>query len=88
VRWRELSLAYTAAPRLAARVGARDLQLRLAVRNLMLWTRYPGTDPEINERGVSNSLAQNQLENNFYDASDTFGLPLPRRLSLSVRLGY
>jgi hypothetical protein len=31
---------------------------------------------------------QHQLENNFYDASDTFGLPLPRRLSLSVRLGY
>jgi hypothetical protein len=54
----------------------------------MLWTRYPGTDPEANERGVSNSLANNQLENNFYDASDTFGLPLPRRLSLSVRLGY
>jgi hypothetical protein len=88
MRWRELSLAYTTSPRLAGRIGARDLQLRLAVRNLMLWTRYPGTDPEANERGVSNSLANNQLENNFYDASDTFGLPLPRRLSLSVRLGY
>jgi TonB-linked SusC/RagA family outer membrane protein len=88
LRWRELSLAYTTSPRLAARVGARDMQLRVAVRNLMLWTRYPGTDPEANERGVSSSLASNQLENNFYDASDTFGLPLPRRLSLSVRLGY
>jgi outer membrane receptor protein involved in Fe transport len=88
LRWRELSLAYTAAPRLAARVGARDLQLRFAVRNLMLWTRYPGTDPEANVAGVANSLAANQLENNFYDASDTFGLPLPRRFSLSVRLGY
>jgi TonB-linked SusC/RagA family outer membrane protein len=88
VRWRELSVAYTAAPRLAGRVGARDMTLRFGVRNLMLWTRYPGTDPEINERGVSSSLAANQLQNNFYDASDTFGLPLPRRFSLSVRLGY
>jgi TonB-linked SusC/RagA family outer membrane protein len=88
LRWRELSLSYTAAPRLAARVGARDLQLRVAVRNLMLWTRYPGTDPEANVIGVASSLAANQLENNFYDASDTFGLPLPRRLSVSVRLGY
>jgi hypothetical protein len=88
VRWRELSLTYTAATRLAARVGARDMQLRFGVRNLLLWTRYPGTDPEANERGVSSSLAANQLENNFYDASDTFGLPLPRRFSLSVRLGY
>jgi TonB-linked SusC/RagA family outer membrane protein len=88
LRWRELSLAYTTSARLAGRVGARELQLRVAVRNLMLWTRYPGTDPEANERGVTNSLASNQLENNFYDASDTFGLPLPRRLSLSVRMGF
>ena len=65
-----------------------DDDLRAAVRNLMLWTRYPGTDPEANVIGISNSLATNQLENNFYDASDTFGLPLPRRLSLSVRVGY
>jgi hypothetical protein len=57
MRWRELSLAYTTSPRLAGRIGARDLQLRFAVRNLMLWTRYPGTDPEANVSGVASSLA-------------------------------
>ena len=88
LRWRELSLTYTAAPALSARLGARDLQLVFGVRNLALWTRYPGTDPEANVSGVASSLSSNQLENNFYDASDTFGLPLPRRFSLSVRLGY
>ena len=88
LRWRELSLTYTAPQRLAARAGARDLQLRAGVRNLMLWTRYPGTDPEANVNAIASSLQSNQLENNFYDASDTFGLPIPRRVSFSVRLGF
>jgi outer membrane receptor protein involved in Fe transport len=88
LRWRELSLTYTAAPSLASRLGARDVQLRFGVRNLSLWTKYPGTDPEANVSGVSSSLAANQLENNFYEASDTFGLPIPRRFSFSVRVGY
>ena len=49
----------------------------------------PGlTDPEANVSGVASSLAANQLENNFYEASDTFGLPLPRRFTFTVRLGY
>ena len=88
LRWRELSLTYTASPALAARVAASNLEIGVAVRNLMLWTRYPGTDPEANVSGVASSLAANQLENNFYDASDTFGLPLPRRFTFTVRLGY
>ena len=88
VRWRELSLAYTPPARLAGRLGARDLTLVFAARNLMLWTRYPGTDPEINVAGIASSLAANQIDNNFYESSDTFGLPIPRRLSFSVRLGY
>jgi outer membrane receptor protein involved in Fe transport len=88
LRWRELSLSYTAPTGLAARLGAHEMQLRFAVRNLALWTKYPGTDPEANVFGIASSLSSNQLENNFYDASDTFGLPLPRRFSLSVRLGY
>jgi TonB-dependent starch-binding outer membrane protein SusC len=88
VRWREMSLAWTAPTRLASRVGARDLALVFAVRNLMLWTKYPGTDPEINFNGTSNSLAAGQTDNNFYEASDTFGLPIPRRLTFSARLGF
>ena len=88
VRWRELSVSYTAPTQLASRIRARDMTLVFAARNLMLWTRYPGTDPEINIDGVSSSLAANQIDNNFYESSDTFGLPLPRRFSFSVRLGF
>jgi hypothetical protein len=88
VRWRELSLTYTAPRRFASKIGAQELSLVGAVRNLLLWTRYPGTDPEINENGTSNSLSSNQIDNNFYDASDAFGLPIPRRFTFTARLSF
>ena len=61
-----------------------DLQTVQQVRALRDARRTDGT----NVFGIASSLASNQLENNFYEASDTFGLPLPRRFSFSVRLGY
>ena len=70
------------------RVVAGSLTLSIAARNLLLWTKYPGTDPEINFNGTSSSVAANQVDNNFYEASDTFGLPIPRRLTVSARLGF
>ena len=88
IRWRELSLTYTAPASFASRIGASEMQFMFAARNLMLWTRYPGTDPEANWGGVSNSLSSNQVDNNFYESSDTFALPLPRRFALTVRLGF
>lgn len=88
IRWRELSLTYTAPAALASRIGASEMSFMFAARNLMLWTRYPGTDPEANWGGISNSLSSNQIDNNFYESSDTFALPLPRRFALTVRLGF
>lgn len=85
IRWRELSLTYTAPDGLASRLGARDMDITLAARNLMLWTKYYGADPEVNIQGVSNSGG---IDNNFIDAIDAYNLPIPRRFSLSVRLGF
>ena len=50
---RELSLAYDAPARLAARVGARNLSLVASGRNLRMWSPYTGLDPE--SRFVSNN---------------------------------
>jgi TonB-linked SusC/RagA family outer membrane protein len=88
IRWRELSLTYTTPKWIASRVRASDLSLSVAGRNLLLWTRYTGTDPEVNFNGTSNSLGSDQTDNNFYEASDTFGLPIPRRFTFSVRVGF
>jgi TonB-linked SusC/RagA family outer membrane protein len=88
IRWRELTLTYTAPTTLAKRIGAGSMTLTVGARNLLLWTKYSGTDPEINYDGISSSLASNQIDNNFYDSSDTFGLPMQRRFTFSVRLGF
>lgn len=91
IRWRELSLTYNASPSIAAMVGARDMAITLAGRNLMLWTKYSGVDPEVNQQGVTNSVGlsnQQALDANFVDGVDAYTLPLQRRFSINVKLGF
>ena len=45
-RLRELSLAYQMGPKFARLVQARSGSLTVSGRNLALWTKYAGTDPE------------------------------------------
>ena len=46
VKWRELSVTATLPDRLAAKAFAKSASISFAGRNLALWTRYRGTDPE------------------------------------------
>jgi TonB-linked SusC/RagA family outer membrane protein len=87
VRWRELSVTYATPTRVAARLGAQDLALTFAARNLKLWTKYPGVDPEVNVYS-RNAAGSGGTDQNFGEAIDAFGLPLPMRFSLAVRLGF
>jgi TonB-linked SusC/RagA family outer membrane protein len=47
-RFRELSATVQLPSQFASRVRARDIALTLAGRNLALWTKYSGPDPESN----------------------------------------
>ncbi len=47
VRFRELGITYTLPARLAHRARMASFSLTGAVRNLALWTRYTGIDPEV-----------------------------------------
>jgi hypothetical protein len=90
VRWRELGLTYSA-PAAAARrlTRASSLSVTAAVRNLALFTGYSGVDPETNQAGRGGNTGANAtFDQNFAEAVDVFGLPLQRRFSLSVRLGF
>ncbi|HUQ81858.1 MAG TPA: SusC/RagA family TonB-linked outer membrane protein [Gemmatimonadaceae bacterium] len=85
VRLRELALTYTAPARIASRVRASSLAITAAGRNLWLATKYDGADPELSYAGRQpggGTLA------NFRDASEAFGLPVPRRFSLQINLGF
>jgi TonB-dependent starch-binding outer membrane protein SusC len=84
-RLRELSLTYTAPSSLAARLRARSLAVTFAASNVMLWTPYSGSDPEIAYAGRQPGGG---VTANFNDSNDSFGLPIPRRFGLLVNLGF
>ncbi|MBW3534362.1 MAG: SusC/RagA family TonB-linked outer membrane protein [Gemmatimonadetes bacterium] len=86
LRLREVSLIWSLPARFVERLGAQSLELTLAGRDLALWTRYGGVDPELNAigRGASGS----ELTNNFLSGVDAWGYALPRRLSVSATLGF
>lgn len=85
VRWRELSLTYNVPRELAARVNARSLTFTVAGRNLALWTKYDGVDPELNAVGRGGGSS---LDNNFLDGVEAFGWAIPRRVVFTMRLGF
>lgn len=43
---REVSISYMVPSQYAARIGASDLSITLAGRNLATWTKFPGLEPE------------------------------------------
>jgi len=47
-RLREVSATVTLPSRVATQIKARDASLTLSGRNLHVWTKYTGTDPEAN----------------------------------------
>jgi TonB-linked SusC/RagA family outer membrane protein len=57
VRFRELSLTYALPARLIRSLRLQSLSLTAAVRNLALWTKYTGSDPETTNAGSGNIIA-------------------------------
>ncbi|MEY3701987.1 MAG: hypothetical protein RI891_1279, partial [Gemmatimonadota bacterium] len=84
-RWRELAVTWIAPEGIASKLGAKNFSVTASGRNLLIWTKYPGSDPEANAigRGIGSALDQN-----FLDSTDAFGLPIPRRFSLSFNYGF
>ena len=85
IRWREVSFRYDVSREIAQRIRLRSLSFTIAGRNLALWTKYEGVDPELNAvgRGAGDSLDQN-----FLDGVEAFGFAIPRRLIFTMRMGF
>lgn len=84
LRWREVSLTYTFSPDFLDKVRLRKLSLSVSGRNLALWTKYKGVDPEVNEIGRGGGSS---LDNNFLLGTDAWNMPLPRRFIFTLNLG-
>ena len=66
------------------------MTVTLTGRNLALWTKYSGADPEINLFGRNAGIEPDFLTpaQTFATSLDAFGLPLARRYSFAVRMGF
>jgi hypothetical protein len=91
VRFRELSLTYNLPRRWLRAIRVTRLGLTGAVRNLALWTRYSGLDPEVSDPGGgagqltpgSNAIAvANDIRSSGFGA-----IPLTRTWTVRVNVG-
>jgi hypothetical protein len=91
VRFRELSITYAAPSGLVRAAHVASLTLTAAVRNLALWTRYTGGDPEVSAPGGGGSSGIGSLGTTFVNndarASDGSAVPLARYWVLRLNVG-
>ena len=78
-RLREVSIGYSFKNALVGMLGgSRQLDVKLSGRNLRLWTKYSGLDPETNIGGAANANR----------GIDWFGTPLDRAMVVSFALHH
>lgn len=90
LRLRELSLTYVVPSTVARALKMRELSLTGAVRNLALWTRYTGTDPEVANSGGQNAQldpSSNTFVVNNNIREDRTTVPLPRSWVVRLNIG-
>ena len=75
---RELSLSFDVPDGWVRPVRFRNTSLRLSGRNLKLWTRFPGVDPQTNWRGNVSVGG----------SADFDSQPIPRIFLLTVRTSF
>ncbi len=88
VKLRELSASYTVDWPSMRRVFKEGIDLTVSGRNLAVWTRYRGYDPEINLFGT-NAGGVGSVQTTAADRGFDFGgYPIPRVWSVSARFSY
>ena len=76
-KFRELALRVAASGSWARKLGARELAITVAARNLATWTGYSGPDPEVSSAGYES-----------LDSVDNFTQPATREVRLRVDMGW
>ncbi len=87
IRLRELSLAYRLPSNMVENMGLSSATLSFGARNAQLWMLgdYRGIDPDINPQANCTGSGTNC---NFLFGTEAFGVPFPRRFTLSARVGF
>jgi TonB-dependent starch-binding outer membrane protein SusC len=88
VKLREVSASYTVDAPFVRNTFRDGIELTLSGRNLWVWTKYSGYDPEINLFGT-NAGGVGSVQTTAADRGFDFGgYPIPRTWSLSARITY
>ena len=72
VRFRELALTYTLPSAVSRRFGSSNSAITVAGRNLRLWTKYSGLEPEASFNGGTRGGAFGQWEQNVLPQTRSF----------------
>ena len=88
VKLRELSLSYTLDIEPVRRLFKDGIDLTLSGRNLYVWTKYSGYDPEINLFGTNGGGLGSSQTTAADRGIDFGGYPIPRIWSISARFTY
>ncbi|HYW51405.1 MAG TPA: TonB-dependent receptor, partial [Gemmatimonadaceae bacterium] len=88
VKLRELSASYTVDWAPVKRIFREGVDLTVSGRNLFVWTKYSGYDPEVTAFGT-NSGGLGSVQTTAADRGIDFGAyPIPRVWSVSARFTY
>ena len=88
VKLRELSATYSIDAAPLRRIFKEGIDVTVSGRNLAVWTKYSGYDPEINLFGT-NAGGVGSVQTTAADRGFDFGgYPIPRVWSLSARFSY
>ncbi len=87
IRLREISLSYRVPTDMIEGLGLDNATITFGGRNVKLWMLgdYRGIDPEINPDA---NCTGGGVSCNFLTGTEAFGVPIPRRFSMSARIGF
>lgn len=86
IRWSNLSLSYNIPESLLSQYGLNSASITASGGNLALWTKYGGVDPLATGEG---SLGNDGgLNENFGGGMDTYGTPLLRTITFTLKAGF
>jgi len=94
IRWQNLTLSYNLPQSLVGQLGVNNASLTVSGNNLALWTKYGGVDPlatgegSVGAEGDPSSTQAEALTENFGGGMDTYGTPLLRSYSITLRMGF
>jgi len=77
IRLREVAISYTLPSKWMSKTPAKNLTIGVSGRNLLLFTKYSGIDPETNLSGTSNSLGR-----------DYFNMPNTKSLEFNIQVTF